>query len=324
MTRRTFISAGVLGALFPRRFLSGSVLRPSRYRGSPVVISTWRHGQPANREAMKVLDRGGSVLDAVEQGIRVVEADPDVRSVGLGGHPDEKGNVTLDACIMDSTGNAGSVAFLQDIRHPVSVARKVMEVSGHVMLAGDGAREFALVHGFQSEDLLTPESEREWLEWKTSSERDRRGHEPSESHDTISVLAQDGEGNLAGACSTSGMAYKIYGRVGDSPIIGAGLFCDNEIGAAGATGRGEEVMKTVGSFLVVELMRQGRTPQEACEEALRRILKRTDGVPDFQVAYIALRADGITGAAALKEGFQFALATRTGDRLVDVSPVSGD
>lgn len=322
MTRRTFISRGVLGALFPRLFLSGSPLRLSRSRGAPRLIATWRHGVPANRAAMEVLNRGGTALDAVEAGTRVAEADRAVRSVGLGGFPDERGNVTLDASIMDSSGNAGSVAFLRDIKHAVSVARKVMELTDHVMLAGDGALQFALAHGFETENLLTTESEREWLKWKSATEKERDArYESTRSHDTISILAQDDGGNLAGACSTSGTAYKMYGRVGDSPIIGAGLYCDNNIGAAGATGRGEEIVKTSGSFLVVELMRQGRTPQEACEEAVRRILERTGGEPDFQVAYVALRVDGLTGGAALKKGFQFALTSRGEERLVDVPPV---
>lgn len=307
-----------------RVYLRGSGLRGSQPLGHPQVISTWRHGQPANRAAMAVLNSGGSALDAVEEGARKVEADPEVRTVGLGGYPDEKGKVTLDACIMDSRGNAGSVACLYNITHAVSVARKVMETGEYVMLVGEGAYQFALGHGFQPENLLTPESERDWLKWKSSTGRDRdtKSHPPG-SHDTIAVLAQDERGDLAGACTTSGTAYKTHGRVGDSPIVGSGLYLENEIGAAGATGRGEEVMKTVGSFLVVELMRQGLTPLESCQEAVRRILKRTRGETDFQVAYIALRADGLTGAAALKEGFQYALASREQDRVVAVIPVSG-
>lgn len=320
-TRRDFLKGTLAAALVPSIAYSkvmGKMERSTR----PTVISTWKFGVDANRESIRLLRRGKSALDAVETGARVPEADPDFRSVGFGGRPDEDGHVTLDACIMDSHGNAGSVAFLQNIKHPVSVARKVMERSDHVMLVGEGAKRFALAHGFKEEDLLTEKSREEWLKWRENlSDKDDWG--PNENHDTISILAQDEEGNLAGACSTSGLAYKIHGRVGDSPIIGAALFSDNDVGAAGATGRGEAVIKTVGSFLVVELMRQGRSPQEACEEALRRILNKHGGTVDFQVAYIALRIDGEIGAAALKDGFQYALNRGGSSSLVDVNGFVG-
>jgi isoaspartyl peptidase/L-asparaginase-like protein (Ntn-hydrolase superfamily) len=205
---------------------------------------------------------------------------------------------------MDSNGNAGSVAFLQNIKHPVSVARKVMEDTKHVMLVGEGARLFAVSQGFEEMDLLTVESRQAWKEW----EKKRREMTPHETHDTISVLVQDKNGDLAGACTTSGWAYKLHGRVGDSPIIGAGLFVDNEIGCAAATGLGEEVIKTTGSFLVVELMRQGYDPTVACEEALNRVIKAHNGKPDFQIGYIALRKDGEIGSACLKWSFEYALA----------------
>ena len=269
----------------------------------PLILSTWEHGLPANDVAWKVLQNGGSAMDAAEAGAKVPEADPTSTSVGFGGLPDEQGNVTLDACVMDSDGNAGSVAFLQNIKHPVSVARKVMEETKHVMLVGEGARQFAVSHGFEEIDLLTDESKMAWEKWK----KKRREMMPHETHDTISVLVQDKNGDLTGACTTSGWAYKMHGRVGDSPIIGAGLFVDNEIGCAAATGLGEEVIKTTGSFLVVELMRQGYDPTAACEEALNRVIKKHNGNLDFQIAYIAIRKDGKIGSACIKDGFEYAL-----------------
>ena len=217
---------------------------------------------------MEVLQAGGNALDAVEQGCMIEEANEKGQSVGKGGLPDRDGNVTLDACIMDKQGNCGSVVYLQNITHAVSVARKVMEDTPHVMLAGEGAKQFAISKGFQPEDLLTEASKKAWKEWKVKSE-----YKPIiniENHDTIGMLAIDKNGDISGACTTSGLAYKMGGRVGDSPIIGSGLFVDNEIGACVATGLGEEVVKTVGSFLVVELMRQGKLPQEACEEAISK------------------------------------------------------
>ncbi len=205
---------------------------------------------------------------------------------------------------MDSTGNCGSVAFLQNIKHPVSLARKVMEDTKHVMLVGEGARQFAVSQRFEETDLLTDESRKAWKKWK----KEQNEMTPHDTHDTISVLAQDSNGNLAGACTTSGWAYKMHGRVGDSPIIGAGLYVDNEIGCAAATGLGEEVIKTTGSFLVVELMRQGYDPTAACEKALNRVIKRHNGNPDFQIAYIAIRKDGKIGSACIKWSFEYALA----------------
>lgn len=225
----------------------------------PIVLSTWNFGLKANEEAWTILGKGGRALDAVEKGVRLVENDPEERSVGYGGRPDRDGRVTLDACIMDENYNIGSVACLENIKNPISVARAVMEKTPHVMLVGDGALQFAVSQGFKKENILTPESEKEWKEWLKDSK-----YQPIvniENHDTIGMIALDANGNLSGACTTSGMAFKMHGRVGDSPIIGAGLFVDNEVGAATATGHGEEVIRTVGTHLVVELMRQGRTPQ---------------------------------------------------------------
>ena len=302
MKRRDFLKTGAIGITVPSVIFGDSNINTNK--NNPIILSTWNHGLPANDVAWKVLENDGSAMDAAEAGARVAEADPTITSVGFGGLPDEQGNVTLDACVMDSNGNAGSVAFLQNIKHPVSVARKVMEDTKHVMLVGEGARLFALSQGFEEMDLLTVESRQAWKEW----EKKRREMTPHETHDTISVLVQDKNGDLAGACTTSGWAYKLHGRVGDSPIIGAGLFVDNEIGCAAATGLGEEVIKTTGSFLVVELMRQGYDPTVACEEALNRVIKAHNGKTDFQIGYIALRKDGEIGSACLIWSFEYALA----------------
>ncbi len=281
--------------------------------GGPVVLSTWDFGMKANEEAWKILSSRGRAMDAVEQGVRVTEADPNNSSVGLGGLPDRDGRVTLDACVMDETGNAGSVCFLQHILHPVSVARKVMEETPHVILSGAGALKFALENGFEKTELLTPQSRKAWEDWKKKSE-----YKPIiniENHDTIGMIALDSQGNLSGACTTSGLAYKMHGRVGDSPIIGAGLYVDNEVGAATATGMGEAVLKTCGTFLVVELMRQGLSPQEACREAVLRITKKQN-YKDFQIGYIALDKQGNTGGYCIHPGFNYALRTGDGPKLI--------
>lgn len=267
----------------------------------PLVIATW-HVKDATSEAWGILDSGGNALDAVEKGCMVEESNEKGQSVGKGGLPDRDGNVTLDACIMDKNGNCGSVVYLQNITHAISVARKVMEDTPHVMLAGKGAEQFALSNGFKKENLLTEASKKAWEEWKIKSE-----YKPIiniENHDTIGMLAIDKNGDISGACTTSGLAYKMGGRVGDSPIIGSGLFVDNEVGACVATGLGEEVVKTVGSFLVVELMRQGKTPQEACMEAINRIVnKPNSNYKNFQVGYIAVNKRGETGSYAIHQGF---------------------
>jgi L-asparaginase/N4-(beta-N-acetylglucosaminyl)-L-asparaginase len=290
---------------------------PPDHESFPIILSTWNHGLAANKKAMGVMIKGGSVLDAVEQGVRVSEADPKVQSVGFGGFPDASGEVTLDACIMGPDGRAGSVACLKEIMHPISVARKVMEKTPHVMLVGDGAQKFALDQGFEKTNLLTPEMNDNYAAWKASG-ASYAPHANWENHDTIGLIAIDINGDLAGACTTSGMAFKHPGRVGDSPIIGAGLFVDNEVGAATATGEGEAVMKTLGSFLIVELMRQGYSPQQACELAVRRIVAKIKVHPHFQIGYIALNKSGEVGAYAYAPGFQYAFSNRNETRLVDV------
>lgn len=312
MKRRDFIKTSAIGLAAPSAVFGGTKM--STNKNDPIILSTWSHGLPANDAGLEVFQKGGNAMDAAEAGARIPEADPKSTSVGFGGLPDEQGNVTLDACVMDSTGNAGSVAFIQNIKHPVSVARKVMEETKHVMLVGEGARQFAVSQGFEEMDLLTEGSKKEWEKWK----KKRREMRPHETHDTISVLAQDNNGDLAGACTTSGWAYKMHGRVGDSPIIGAGLYVDNEVGCAGGTGLGEEVIKTAGSFLVVEFMRQGYDPTAACEEALKRVIKRHNGNPDFQIAYIAIRKDGMIGSACIKWNFEYALARGGANTLHEV------
>lgn len=280
----------------------------------PKALSTWIHGLEANEEAMRVMNDGGSALDGAEKGVMVVEADPEGSSVGMGGLPDRDGNVTLDACIMDHQGNAGSVCFLQNIKHPVAVARKVMEETPHVMLVGEGAKRFALAQGFAEENLLTESSKKAWEKWLISA-----SYNPIinvENHDTIGLICQDAQGNLSGSCTTSGLAYKMHGRVGDSPIIGAGLFVDNDYGAATATGMGELMLKTLGSFLVVELIRQGATAQEACEEAIQRIVDKLD-YKSFQVGYLAMDIAGNTGAYAIHPGFNYAEMADGKNELID-------
>ncbi len=281
----------------------------------PIVVSTWNHGLAANSAAWKILEENGSALDAVEKGVMVTESDPENMSVGLGGLPDREGIVTLDACIMNHKNECGAVAFLQNIENPISVARKVMEDTPHVMLAGKGALEFAKEKGFKETNLLTDKAKEAWQSWLKDSE-----YKPiinSENHDTIGMLALDEAGNLAGACTTSGMAYKLHGRIGDSPIIGAGLFVDNEVGAACATGVGEAVIRTAGSAIVVELMRQGKSPQEACEEAVKRITDKHENIENLQVGYIALNKNGEYGCHSVYAGFNIALKDKDNDKMVD-------
>jgi N4-(beta-N-acetylglucosaminyl)-L-asparaginase len=304
MKRRNFIrNSAVLASLSGITKAFGREVAPIT---KPIVVSTWNFGVGANAEAWKVLSSNGRALDAVEKGVQVPEGDPKETSVGLGGLPDRDGRVTLDACIMDENANIGAVACLEHIVHPISVARKVMEKTPHVMLVGDGALQFALANGFKKEKLLTPESEKAWKEWLKTAK-----YKPIaniENHDTIGMIALDANQNLSGACTTSGMAYKLHGRVGDSPIIGAGLFVDNEIGAATSTGVGEEVIRICGSHLVVELMRQGNSPQEACELAVKRIVKNQPSKSkEIQVGFLAINKNGEVGAYALQKGFTYAV-----------------
>jgi isoaspartyl peptidase/L-asparaginase-like protein (Ntn-hydrolase superfamily) len=301
--RRTFIKKGILGTLATTVILDSLAKTQSPPLLKPLVISTWDFGYAANEAAWKVLTTGGRALDAVETGVRVPEGDPKVSSVGYGGWPDRDGCVTLDACIMDEFGNAGSVAFLQGYKHPISVARKIMETTPHVMMVGRGAEQFAASIGFLREELLTPEAKKQWESWKKES-----NYQPQiniENHDTIGMLALDVHGNLSGACTTSGLAWKMHGRVGDSPLIGAGLFVDNEIGAATATGKGESVIRTAGASAIVELMRSGKTPQEACETLVQRIAAKQKDYKEFQVGFLAIDKQGNFGAYAIQKGFTY-------------------
>ncbi|MDL5048883.1 N(4)-(beta-N-acetylglucosaminyl)-L-asparaginase [Oscillatoria amoena NRMC-F 0135] len=274
----------------------------------PIVVSTWRNTD-ANAAAWKVLQANGRALDAVEQGARIPEANPKDTSVGYGGLPDREGVVTLDASIMDEKSNCGSVAFVQGYKHPVSIARAVMEKTPHVMLVGRGAEQFAASQGLKKENLLTKESEKAWKEWLKKSEY-KPYHNPGQ-HDTIGILALDVNGNLCGACTTSGMAYKMHGRVGDSPIIGAGLYVDGEAGAATATGIGEEMIRIAGSHTIVELMRQGSSPQEACEEVIKRLIgKRGDEkAKELSVAFLALGVTGEVGAYSTNDVFEYTITS---------------
>ncbi len=295
-------------------------------KNNAVVVSTWDFGKTANLGAWEVLGKGGRALDAVEQGVRIPEADPTNQTIGYGGLPDRDGYVTLDACIMDEKYNCGSVMCLEHIMHPISVARLVMENTPHIVLAGDGALQFALANGFEKINLLTPKSEKDWKEWmKTANYNPEKNIENKlynksndpmpggpANHDTIGMMAMDTNGDLSGACTTSGLAYKMHGRVGDSPIIGAGLYVDNEIGAATSSGVGEEVIRIVGSHLVVELMRGGMTPEKACKEAVERIVKRgPEKSKSIQVGFVALNKKGEYGGYSLQPGFSYSVKSNT-------------
>jgi N4-(beta-N-acetylglucosaminyl)-L-asparaginase len=317
-SRRKFIKISAAGAslaaLSPKGFAKSTISGPSG--NFPIVISTWEFGVAANLEAWKTLEKGGRALDAVEAGVKIPEADMKNHTVGRAGYPDRDGHVTLDACIMDELGNCGAVAAMEYIAHPISVARLVMEKTPHVLLVGDGATQFAVEQGFKKEKLLTPESEKAWKKWLKTAKYspvmniENKQHAPGNkyNHDTIGMLAVDAKGNISGACTTSGMAFKLHGRVGDSPIIGAGLYVDNEVGGATSTGVGEEVIRNVGSFLVVELMRQGLSPEDACKEAVKRIIKKKpETAKDIQVGFLAINKKGEYGAYAIQPGFSFAV-----------------
>jgi len=329
MNRRRFLKGATIASgvvLTANSFAAEPSARPAKGAGGgsaavPRVCSTWDFGVAANQAAWKVLSAGGRALDAVEQGARVPEADLRNHSVGRAGYPDRDGKLTLDASIMDEHGNCGAVAAIEHIAHPISVARRVMERTPHVLLVGDGALQFALEQGFPREELLTKESETAWHEWSRSAKgkpvvngevktyNAGPGGKPGDAsnHDTLGMLAIDARRNLSGACTTSGMAWKLHGRVGDSPIVGAGLYVDNEVGAATSTGVGEEVIRNVGSFLVVELMRQGRSPEDACREAVERILRRKPETKDLQVGFLAMDKTGQVGAWAIQKGFSYAI-----------------
>ncbi len=316
---------------------AGSGLQPAAAQpaaaaaeGSPIFIATWKFGQAVADAAAQAWQQQADLLGAIERGIWVAEEDATNASVGLGGAPNADGVVQLDACIMQGKGHrAGAVAALEGILHPISVARRVMEQTPHVMLVGAGARQFALNQGFPETNLLTEERRKAWETWKKSSPRRRPNPAPpqddknvspdpdggSPAHDTITLLGCLPGRELVGGCSTSGWAYKLPGRVGDSPLIGGGLYVDNEVGAAGATGLGENIMRFCGSFLVVELMRSGATPSEACAEAVRRILRKWPAGENPSVNFLALDRAGRSGAAGTDDGFCYAIRTAKESRI---------
>ncbi len=301
MKRRNFIfdifSIGIVSSMSTK-------LRAANLNFTPMVrsISTWKTTE-ANQKAGQMLDKGENALDAAVAGVAIEEENPKNTTVGYGGAPDRTGKVTLDACVMNHLGDCGSVVAVENIVNVARLAKDVMEKTPHVMLSGKGAEEFAISQGYKKTDLLTDKSKKEWKEWL--KDQDYRPIINIENHDTIGMLCIDKNNNLSGACTTSGLAYKMKGRVGDSPIIGSGLFIDNKIGGAVATGLGEEVVKTVGSFLVVELMRQGLSPQEACEKAVKRIVSNNSQENKFQVAYIAMNKKGEVGSYSIEPGFTY-------------------
>lgn len=325
-SRRRFLQATGLSSL--SLLFHESFAWEESVKNNPIVLSTWAPNIKANAEAWKILGSGGRAIDAVEAGVQIPEADPTDMSVGYGGLPDRDGKVTLDACIMDDKGNCGAVMFLEGIMHPIKVARLVMEKTPHVQLVGEGALQFALANGFKVENLLTPESEKAWKDWLKNSKYDpmtipklldqKSKPGQQDNHDTIGMIAIDNAGNLSGACTTSGMAFKLRGRVGDSPIIGAGLYVDNEVGAATSTGVGEEVVRICGSHTVVELMRQGMKPEVACKKAVERIIRmRGSKAKELQIGFIALNKKGEYGGYAMQKGFTYAVQTKSGSNVFD-------
>jgi len=326
MTRRKFVGRAALavaGSAAIQQARSAEAILEDKPREIPLIVSTWPFGQPANDAAIKILLQGGSILDAVEQGIWVTESDAGNRSVGLGGLPNAAGVTQLDACIMSGPGHqAGSVAALEGIRHPISAARRVMEKTKHVLLVGEGARIFALEEGLESVEINSAERYEAWRKNRAAQIRPKETGDKSKNHDTIALLVLAANGDIAGGCSTSGLSGKLPGRVGDSPIIGSGLYVDNAVGAAGATGIGENVMRYCGSFLVVEYMRQGLHPQEACLETIRRIARQDPKGTDLSINFVALDKKGRYGAAGSGPGFRFAVTTKSASG-VQAAPAVG-
>jgi len=326
MNRRKFLQWGALTAPLL------SFKSPGFFQ-KPIVVSTWDSGMPVNAEAWKVLTNNGKSLDAVEAGARFIENEINC-CVGLGGYPDRDGIVTLDACIMDEKYNCGSVAFLQRIKNPISVARKVMEKSPHVILVGDGAYQFAIANGFKPESgELSDDAKKQYEKWLETSEykpiiniEQQQSQQPlpkhaapaklengEPNHDTMGLVALDNNGDLSGACTTSGMGFKMHGRVGDSPIIGSGLYVDNEVGAATSSGQGEEVIRICGTHLVVEYMRMGKSPEEACKLAVERLIRiNPEKAKTYQVGFLALNKRGEYGAYAVQPGFSFSVTADDG------------
>ena len=332
--RRRFLHASLtasVATLLSNRLYAGNEKKFKAIKGKPVVISTWNEGTVANKAAWQVLSKGGRALDAVEAGVKTTEASQNC-CVGLGANPDRDGFVTLDSCIMDEHFNCGSVAFLERIKHPISVARRVMEKTPHVMLVGSGAQQFAIAEGFPLEEQkLSDNAKKAYEQWLKKSEykpiinienQQNGPYAPAQfedgqwNHDTIGMVAMDSNGNLSGSCTTSGMGFKMRGRLGDSPIIGAGLYVDNEVGAVTATGQGEDVIRVCGSHAVVENMRRGMLPELACKKVIERIAKiKGAKAKEIQVAFIALNKKGEIGAFALQKGFSYAVKSGTVEEL---------
>jgi N4-(beta-N-acetylglucosaminyl)-L-asparaginase len=328
MKRRDFLKAGAasgIATLIPGKIITAD----AQEAGDPIVISS-KNGIQAVKTAYDMIMNGKDALDGVITGVNLVEDDPNDHSVGLGGLPNEAGIVELDSCCMHGpTHNAGAVAALQNIKNPSKVARIVMERTDHVLLVGKGALQFARRHGFKEENLLTDEARKIWLRWKENlSDKDdwfgdsELDPEKERITGTINCNGLDLHGNLSGVTTTSGLAYKIPGRVGDSPIIGAGLYVDNEVGACGSTGRGEENLKNLSSFMVVEYMRMGKSPEEACLAVCQRIvnharahgLKDKDGKVTFNVEFYAINKAGQFGSAAIKGPYEYSVCDKNGNR----------
>lgn len=326
MDRKKFLRLGSLGL--------GAITLPSFGQAvkRPLVISTWDSGMAVNAVAWQILNKNGKAIDAVETGAMSIENEINC-CVGIGGYPDRDGIVTLDACIMDDKANCGAVAGLERIKHPVSVARKVMEKTPHVILVGNGAQQFAVENGFPLENgELSNSAKSAYTDWMKTSEyhpeiniENKKQNGPfapaffedgSPNHDTMGLIAIDASGNLSGAVTTSGMAFKVHGRVGDSPIIGAGLFVDNEVGAATSSGVGEEVIRICGTHLVVEFMRQGYSPEQACKKAVERIVKRDpQKAKTIQVGFIAVNKKGEYGAYSILQGFVYSVKSATENKV---------
>lgn len=343
ITRRDFVRGSALIAA--AGVVDAAPALAARPRGSakgPIVISSF-NGVRSCAEAVRQIGDGVHPLEAVVAGINIVENDPDDDSVGYGGLPNEEGVVSLDSCVMDGpTGKGGAVACIEKIKNPSSVALLVMRRTDHVLIVGEGARRFAVAHGFPEENLLTEKSRKKWLEWRESHSNNDDWLSPEKGEKKAAWIRRPGvnwttgtitcmalhDGNLYGCTSTSGLSYKIPGRVGDSPILGAGLFVDNEVGACGSTGRGEANLQNCSSFLVVELMRQGRTPAEACQEVLKRIagrceprLRNAKGEPEFGLTFYALRKDGEFGGASMRERAKMAVNIAGAGQVASLEPM---
>lgn len=332
LSRRELIGAGITaGVAIATRSTAEAKTVPTPKRAGPFAIASG-NGLRATEKAMEIMRAGGDTLDAAVAGVNIVEEDPRDRSVGYGGLPNERGVVELDSCVMHGpTFNAGAVAAIQNIKTPSSVAKTVMERTDHIILVGYGALEFAKAHGFKEEDLLTDSARNAWLQWKEnlSLDDDWLGEEDralgiTRPTGTINCCTLNENGDLSGVTTTSGLAFKIPGRVGDSPIIGAGLYVDNEVGAAGSTGRGEAAILSCGSRIVVENMRRGMKPQDAALDVLQRIAEKTvekrllssPGRPNFNLNFYALNKNGEYGAAAFYRGGSFVVHDGTDNRRV--------